>query len=506
MAVASPGVGHAAAAVACGEKAGPVEVSMVGVGEKGTGTLDGASPISAEEEEEVEEEEEAEEEEEEEEQEEEEEEEEEEGEEEEEMEEEEETKEEGEEDVGDEEDEEGVKWLKHYSSMQSILVIGDGDFSFSRSLATAFCSGENLVSTSLDSYETLRAKYAKAESNIMILKKMGATTLHGVDAKTMKHHTDLKMRRFDRIVFNFPHAGFKGNGENDVRLIKLHKDLVRGFFHNARHLLRPSGEIHVSHKEGSAYGKWNIEQLASKSSLILVEKVDFHIEDYPGYKNKRGDGPRCDKPFHLGRCNTFKFSIRNLKKQKKGHSNLICSIPSLGSSHIHPEMLASDWSPSQLFRPVNAVNMPVTSNPPSLRIAQRHQPGFPVNFLGLHTAAACSLQQGNIYPMLSIVRPSPHLLPVVGSIAPPMCRITSTSLFEPQEQPKPVPRPSQSVSSYDFAREHQMNLRREFEMRRRMMPAGTSLDYFTFLEYRFRDPAEKEKWLQTMITLHATRW
>ncbi|KAK1631765.1 hypothetical protein QYE76_006080 [Lolium multiflorum] len=49
-------------------------------------------------------------------------------------------------------DERVVKWLKHYSSEQSILIVGDGDLSFSRSLATAFGSGENLVATSLDSY------------------------------------------------------------------------------------------------------------------------------------------------------------------------------------------------------------------------------------------------------------------------------------------------------------------------------------------------------------------
>lgn len=238
----------------------------------------------------------------------------------------------------------------------------------------------------------------------------------------------------------------------------------------------------------------------------MVEKVDFHIEDYPGYNHKRGDGPRCDEPFPLGPCCTFKFSIRNHKKQKKCHSKKIGSIPSLGGSHVHPEILASDWSPSQPFRPVNAVNMPVTFDPYSLRIAQSHQPGFPVNFVGLWTAAACSLQHCNIHPMLNIVRPSLHLLPIASIIAPQMGRITSTSLFAPQEQPKPVLRPLQSVSSYDLAREHQMNLRREFEMRGQTMPAGTSLDYFEFLEYLFRDPAEKEKWLQTMITLHATRW
>jgi peroxiredoxin len=45
-----------------------------------------------------------------------------------------------------------VKWLKHYTSEQSILIVGDGDLSFSRALGTAFGSGENLVATSLENY------------------------------------------------------------------------------------------------------------------------------------------------------------------------------------------------------------------------------------------------------------------------------------------------------------------------------------------------------------------
>ncbi|THU57478.1 hypothetical protein C4D60_Mb03t03960 [Musa balbisiana] len=45
-----------------------------------------------------------------------------------------------------------VKWLSHYSSAQQILLVGEGDFSFSLALANAFGSADNLVATSLDSY------------------------------------------------------------------------------------------------------------------------------------------------------------------------------------------------------------------------------------------------------------------------------------------------------------------------------------------------------------------
>lgn len=44
------------------------------------------------------------------------------------------------------------KWLKYYSSYHEILLVGEGDFSFSLSLAMSFGSASNIVATSLDSY------------------------------------------------------------------------------------------------------------------------------------------------------------------------------------------------------------------------------------------------------------------------------------------------------------------------------------------------------------------
>ncbi|CAM0878623.1 unnamed protein product [Alopecurus aequalis] len=223
---------------------------------------------------------------------------------------------------GKEKDKEGIKWLKHYSTAQSILIVGDGDFSFSLALATTFGSGGNLVATSLDSYGALTIKYGKAESNVRELKRLGATVLHGVDAKTMKLHSYLEMRRFDRIVFNFPHAGFKGR-EHWRHVIKAHKQLVHGFFANARQLLRPYGETHLSHKTGFPYDAWDIEQLAYESCLIMVQKVDFSREDYPGYNQKRGDGVTCDESFPLGPCCTFMFCVGDIQKLKQAHGNRV---------------------------------------------------------------------------------------------------------------------------------------------------------------------------------------
>ena len=76
--------------------------------------------------------------------------------------------------------------------------------------------------------EDLKDKYSKAESNLTELKRLGATLLHGVDSKKMKLHPDLKNRKFDRIIFNLPHAGFKGK-EDDLHMIKYVHNFVYVF-------------------------------------------------------------------------------------------------------------------------------------------------------------------------------------------------------------------------------------------------------------------------------------
>ncbi|GLU23991.1 hypothetical protein SLE2022_399640 [Rubroshorea leprosula] len=193
-----------------------------------------------------------------------------------------------------------------YSGNHNILLVGEGDFSFSLTLATRFGSASNIVATSLDSREELVRKYSKAEENLNVLEYLGCKILHGIDVHTMSKHSCLKRKLFDRIVFNFPHAGFFYR-ESDNRQIRLHQYLVRGFLRNAKKMLEEDGEAHITHKTGYPYDEWGIENIAEEVGLFLKSQVPFHKDKYPGYVNKRGDGTRCNETFPVGRCSTFKF-------------------------------------------------------------------------------------------------------------------------------------------------------------------------------------------------------
>ncbi|XP_042486013.1 uncharacterized protein At4g26485-like isoform X2 [Macadamia integrifolia] len=137
--------------------------------------------------------------------------------------------------------------IKHYCSSHKILLVGEGDFSFSACLANVFGSADNMVATSLNSEGFLQKNYGKAMSNISDLKSRGCMVLHGVDATNMSDHKILKSMRFDRIVFNFPHAGFF-NKESRETQISRHQKLITLFFKNAKKMLCEEGEIHISHK------------------------------------------------------------------------------------------------------------------------------------------------------------------------------------------------------------------------------------------------------------------
>ncbi|RAL46025.1 hypothetical protein DM860_006179 [Cuscuta australis] len=101
-----------------------------------------------------------------------------------------------------------VKWIKHYNSSHKILLVGEGDFSFSSSLATAFGTASNMIATSLDSQSFLKKNYGNAMWNLKNLRSMGCRIEHGFDATQFAHYQWLGGTQFDRIIYNFPFAGF----------------------------------------------------------------------------------------------------------------------------------------------------------------------------------------------------------------------------------------------------------------------------------------------------------
>ncbi|KAL3851095.1 hypothetical protein ACJIZ3_012977 [Penstemon smallii] len=193
------------------------------------------------------------------------------------------------------------RWIKYYSSCHRILLVGEGDFSFSTCLATAFVWASNMIATSFDSQDFLMKNYRNALSNIAELKNRNCNIMHEIDATTMATHYFLGNMKFDRIIFNFPYAGFYKN------LSPLHRQLVSMFMKNAKEMINEDGEIHISHKTNGFHREWNIESVASLHWLRLIEAVDFNHLDYPGYNTKCGFGG--DNNFNSYPSKTFRVNM-----------------------------------------------------------------------------------------------------------------------------------------------------------------------------------------------------
>ncbi|PIA13136.1 hypothetical protein COEREDRAFT_22623, partial [Coemansia reversa NRRL 1564] len=178
----------------------------------------------------------------------------------------------------------------------TILLIGEGNFSFARSIASRLESGTNIVATALDSEAVVKEKYsADAEDHIKEFRRLGGTVMFGIDGTKLKTYKQLRGKRFSHIVFNFPHTG---SGDKDEgRNIILNQRLLLEFFNNVRELLtdgiaisdRPTkrGQVHVTLKSGKPYDMWKITKLARQCGLITLSAYPFKLTAYPGYEHRR---------------------------------------------------------------------------------------------------------------------------------------------------------------------------------------------------------------------------
>ncbi|CAH8320540.1 unnamed protein product [Eruca vesicaria subsp. sativa] len=195
----------------------------------------------------------------------------------------------------------------HYNNKQKILLVGEGDFSFSLCLAKTFGSATNITATSLDTREELEQKYKNAKNNVEELERRGCTVIHSVNVHSMDNNHRVRSTLYDIIIFNFPHAGFHFGREFDSYTILQHQKVVQGFFQSARVLVDASGEIHVTHKIAHPFTNWNIKTLGEEKGLYCVREMNFDAFQHPGYSNKRGSGSDCDSSFPVGLSSTFMF-------------------------------------------------------------------------------------------------------------------------------------------------------------------------------------------------------
>lgn len=94
-----------------------------------------------------------------------------------------------------------------------ILLVGEGNFSFAKALvfdppaSLQQLPAVNVTATAYDSEGECYVKYPEAREIVEALIEKGVEVLFDVDATKLEKLAVLKGRRWDRIVFNFPHAG-----------------------------------------------------------------------------------------------------------------------------------------------------------------------------------------------------------------------------------------------------------------------------------------------------------
>ncbi len=168
-----------------------------------------------------------------------------------------------------------------------ILLIGEGDFSFAKSIVEHHGCYQ-VTATCYDSQQSLYEKYEpQAELHTNYLEEAGQTVLYGINATALDRTKPLVAvgPQWDVVIFNFPHVGGKSKDVN--RQVRFNQELLVGFFKAAVHLLADHGTIVVTLFEGEPYDLWNIRDLARHSGLEVQRSFKFAAEVYPDYSHTR---------------------------------------------------------------------------------------------------------------------------------------------------------------------------------------------------------------------------
>lgn len=201
--------------------------------------------------------------------------------------------------------------LKHGSSSR-VLVVGDGDFSFSRALVRHLAP-RGLVATVYDDEKKFNDVYgaaggwdaAEEVQNAGVAGGVASEVMYGVDARKLEHYFGKRVSAsggFDRIVFMFPQHPPKVP-KRGVRVprneIKMHRALLCDFLSSAARVLAPDGQIWITLLAGQGgttvedalrgyQNSWYLNEAAARAHLLIrgVHSLDTTLLARYGYVSR----------------------------------------------------------------------------------------------------------------------------------------------------------------------------------------------------------------------------
>ena len=197
--------------------------------------------------------------------------------------------------------------MDFFSNSSCVLLVGEGNFSFSVSLYKQFkCK---VIATDLECEQNLSSS---TKNNINYLKSNGQSVILNFDATKLHENQLINSNCITDIIFNFPHAKCK------KMKIGLNRDLLKDFFFSCNkfinsnrvkvHVTLCSGQSGIEEIESKSMkwsDSWQITEQASSSDFVLIKVTPFCFENYQpfGYRLK-------DKVFNIEHGKTFTFVKR----------------------------------------------------------------------------------------------------------------------------------------------------------------------------------------------------
>lgn len=176
------------------------------------------------------------------------------------------------------------KPLIPFTKDDKILFVGEGNFSFAVScIENHLEHGENVLATSYDSKEELISKYPEAQENLTTIEDCCGSVQHSIDAT--KLHKHFPSRKFDSVIFMFPHVA-AGIAEED-RNVLTNQKMLSAFFESVQHVLDRHAKVAVTLATSKTYDLWDLKGLAKAKGLIVQTSGPFIGSVFPGYEHRR---------------------------------------------------------------------------------------------------------------------------------------------------------------------------------------------------------------------------